>query len=140
MSSESDSLYDNFEDILRKISNEIAEKIEDFVKDKNYGSEVEELSVISIIVKFDEQMEKEGWFKERVLFKKKKKETDIRLRIDYDKFVKGDENTKKLLLIDNVINSIRQLSKKAKTSFNAKQLEDDILNLFNLTITDLEKL
>ena len=85
-------------------------------------------------------MEKEGWYKEKVQFKKKKKDADIRLRIDYDKFAKGDENTKKLLIIDNVIKSIRELSKKAKNDFNAKQLEDDILSLFDLKVEDLEKL
>lgn len=85
-------------------------------------------------------MEKEGWFKERILFKKAKNQGDIRLRVNYDKFVKGDDNTKKLLLIDNVIKSIRELSKKIKSGFNAKQLEYDILKLFNLTIVDLEKL
>lgn len=140
MSSESDGRYDNFEESLRITSNEVELQIKNFVKDKSYGNEIQDLSIIPIIIKFDENMEKEGWFKERILFKKAKNQGDIRLRVNYDKFVKGDDNTKKLLLIDNVIKSIRELSKKIKSGFNAKQLEYDILKLFNLTIVDLEKL
>ena len=140
MSSESDSRYENFEESLRIISNKIELQIKNFIKDKFYGNEIKDLSIIPIIIKFDENMEKEGWFKEKITFKKAKNQGDIRLRVNYDKFVNGDENIKKLLLIDNVIKSIRELSKKAKNDFNAKQLENDILKLFNITLNDLEKL
>ena len=76
-------------------------------------------------------MEEEGWFKERVLYRKNSGETDVRLKIDYDAFVKGNGDIKKLLLVANVIYSIRRLSEKIKTGFESKKLEDDILNLFN---------
>lgn len=138
MSSESDSRYNNFQDDLRIIRNEIENKIKNFVENKEYGTELEDIGMIAIIIKFNEEMENEGWFKERVLFKKSKKDADIRLRVDYDKFVKGDNEKKKLLLIDNVIKSIRAISKKAKKDFRAQELENDILNLFNLSVKDLE--
>ncbi len=140
MSAETDSRHDSFGDEFRRIRKEINDALKDFLRDKSYGNEIQDLSVIPIIIKFDEQMEKEGWFKEKITFKKVLNQGDVRLRIDYDKFVKGDDNTKKLLLIDNVIKSIRALSQKAKNDFDAKQLEDNILKLFNLTITDLENL
>jgi hypothetical protein len=140
MSSESDNRYVDFQDDLSRISNEIENKIKNYVVDKEYGTELEDIGVIPIIIKFNEEMEKEGWFKERVLFKKSKKDADIRLRIDFDKFVKGDTEKKKLLLIDNVIRSVRAISKKAKKDFRAHELEADILKLFNLTAKDLEAL
>ena len=140
MTYEIDSRYNNFGDILRKIGNDIEVKIKNFLKEKNYGTEIQDLSIIPIIIKFNEQMEKEGWFKEKITYKKSKNQADIRLKINYDKFVNGDEITKKLLLIHIIIKSIRELSKKAKNNFKANELEEDILKLFNLTISDLEKL
>ena len=56
------------------------------------------------------------------------------------KFVNGDEVLKKMLLIDNVIKSIRALSNKVKKDFNANEMENDILELFNLTNIDIENL
>jgi hypothetical protein len=138
MSSESDSRYDDFGEALCRIRNELEPTIKNCIKDKDYGSEVEDFAVICIIIKFDKQMEAEGWFKERKLFKKKAKEADMRLRINYDKFVKGDDNIKRLLLIDNVIRSIQELGKLAKKDFHAEELQNDILKAFNLTIQDLQ--
>ena len=140
MSGEIDGRYDSFQKETFLIINNLENKLKLYLKDKDYGIEVNKLNVITLIIKFDEEMEKEGWFKERILFKRKNRDSDIRLRVDYDKFVKGNEDTKKLLLIDNIVKSIRALSKKAKNDFNAKKLEEDVLNLFNVTVNDLEML
>jgi hypothetical protein len=139
MSSESDSRYDDFEESLRKIHNEIEKQVKNALEGNDYGNDIEQFGIIPIIIKFDEQMEKDGWFKDRVLFKRKKKEADLRLRINYDKFVKGNEETRKLLLIDNIIKSIEALSKKAK-DFKAEKLSNDILQLFNVKKEDLTAL
>jgi hypothetical protein len=138
MSSESDGRYDDFDDELTEVHNEIAPKLEPFLKDRDYGNEVVGLGVIAIIMKFDEEMEREGWFKERVYLKRRQADADVRLRIDYDRFVQGDKATKRLLLIDNIIQSIRALSRKAKTDFRAKELEQDILNLLDVRIEELD--
>jgi len=140
LSYEIDGRYENFDSELRKIGINIENKIKECLKKNDYGNEVMDLTVIAIIIKFNEQMDKDGWFKERVLFKKNKKEADIRLRIDYNKFVKGDNKVKKLLLIDNIIKSINALSAKAKIDFNAKKLEEDILKLFKVKLKDIENL
>jgi hypothetical protein len=136
MSSESDRRFDDFEEPLRRIRNEIEEKIKKYIENKDYGNEVSELSIIPIIVKFNKQMEEEGWFKERKLFKRKSKEADVRLRIDYDRFVNGNNNVKKMLLIGNIIKSIEALSSKAR-DFKAQELVNDILKLFGLNREDL---
>ena len=57
MSSESDSRYDNFEDALHIVSNDVETKIKNYLQDKSYGSEIEDISIIPIIIKFDKQME-----------------------------------------------------------------------------------
>ena len=139
MSSESDSRFDNFEEILREIRGDISRQLKDFLKDKNYGNGLSDISIMPIIIKIDENMEKEGLFKNRILYKQKSKEADIRLRINYDKFINGDKQVKRLLIIENIINSIREISKKVKEEFNAKKMEEDILNLFKLSIDDLDQ-
>ena len=139
MSSESDSRFDDFEESLRKVHNEIERQIKNALEGNDYGSGVETFGIIPIIIKFDEQMEKDGWFRERVLFQRKQKSADLRLRINYDKFVKGNDETKKLLLIDNIVKSIEAFSKRAK-NFKAEKLINDILQLFNIKKEDLSAL
>jgi hypothetical protein len=138
MSSESDGRYDDFADALRETRNEIARDVKEFLKDRDYGSEVVDLGVIPIIMKFDDEMERQGWFKERVYLKRREADADVRLRIDYDRFVKGDKATKRLLLIDNIIQSIRALSSKANKDFRAGELEQDILALLDVRIEELD--
>ena len=136
MSSEFDGRFDDFEEPFRIVQNDIEEKIKANLENNDYGKDVEDFGIIPIIMKFGDEMDGEVWYKERLLFKKKKKEADIRLRIDYDTFVKGDNQTKKLLLIDNIIKSIEALSKKTK-DFKAEELISDILSLFDLKREDL---
>ena len=136
MSSEFDGRFDDFEEPFRIVQNDIEEKIKANLENNDYEKDVEDFGIIPIIMKFGDEMDGEVWYKERLLFKKKKKEADIRLRIDYDTFVKGDNQTKKLLLIDNIIKSIEALSKKTK-DFKAEELISDILSLFDLKREDL---
>lgn len=135
MSSESDGRYDDFEEPLRIISNEIEDTIKPFIEERSYGEDVTDISIISVIIKPD--LAKEGWFKERVLFKRKAKDADLRLRIDYDKFVKGNDEIKRLLLIDNIMKSIERLSVKTK-DFDSKKLQEDILSILNVTWEELK--
>lgn len=102
------------------------------LEDNNYGDSVEELSIIPIVVDLSPELEEAGFFKERVKFSRKNKETDIRLRIDYDTFCKADKETQKKLIIKNMIDSIRMLQLKVKKGFDGTALEADILKLFNL--------
>lgn len=73
-----------------------------------------------------------GFFKERKLFKRKSKEADFRLRIDYETFLSADYATRKILIIRNIFQSIRILGEKAKSDFNAIKLEKDILQIFDI--------
>jgi hypothetical protein len=137
MSFESDARYDDFEDALVRIYEDVGRRVRDYMKDRSYGSEIEFIGVIPIIIKFDDQMEKEGWFRERVYLNKRNKSADIRLRIDYDRFVHANDSMKRLLVIDNAVKSIRAIAKEAKKDFRARELEEDILRLFGLTLEDL---
>jgi len=136
MSGEIDSgAYDSFS----QISNEIEARIKN-LESNEYGTEIDSLGIIPIIVNLTPDLENAGFFKERMLFSHKKKEADYRLRIDYNRFINSDNRMKKLLIIKNIIDSIRLLGKKAKKDFNAKKLEDDILMLFEVRKETIDNL
>ncbi|WP_106769027.1 Imm44 family immunity protein [Paenibacillus faecalis] len=119
------------------IKSEVDEKMK-LLEDRSYGDKVELLSLIPIIV--DKDLLAEGFFKERVMYKKKDKETDIRLQIDHQMFKNADKELQRLLVINNIVNSVRALGLKLKSGFDATSLERDILDLFNVTKDDLDQL
>jgi hypothetical protein len=116
-------------DEYRELRKEIEKKLKQ-LQANSYGEEVGNIAIIPIIVNLKPDLENAGFFKEKKQFSKKSKEADFRLRINYDKFVNSNLNTKRLLIIKNVIESIRFLGTKAKVDFDANRLEVDILNLF----------
>ncbi|HHL0973840.1 immunity 44 family protein [Bacillus thuringiensis] len=120
-------IAEEFINIISEISSEL-EKL----NNNNYGSEVEKISIIPIVVKITPEYEAAGFFKERKLFKKKSKVADFRLRIDYETFLLADDSGRKILIIKNIIQSIRILGKRAKSDFNAIKLEQDILQVFDM--------
>lgn len=112
-----------------EIQNMIEKKIKELIAGKNYGDAVKEIGIIPTIMspKFA------GFLaKERKLFSWKTKTADIRLKIDYKKFKKADEEGKQKLIIKNIIDSIRILKTKVKKGFDGDKLEADILKLFNI--------
>lgn len=106
----------------------------------DYGSSVVHIGIIPIVVNISHELEKAGFFKERILYKAKIKEADIRLRIDHDKFFDADYEGKRLLIIKNIIESVRALKGKVKKDFSGEMLENDILNLFGLTTEKLNSI
>ncbi|MGE6619605.1 Imm44 family immunity protein [Bacillus mycoides] len=127
-------------DIAEEFINIISEISSDLEKlnSNNYGSEVEEIAIIPIVVNITPEYEDAGFHKERKLFKRKSKEADFRLRIDYETFLLADDSGRKILIIKNIIQSIRILGKRAKSDFNALKLEEDILQVFDIKESFLE--
>ena len=101
------------------------------LKQKNYGEAVEKIDIIPIVVLITPEYE--HFYKERKLFSKKNKDADIRLRIDYEKFLNGDIETRRILILKNIIDSIRIVGMKAKKDFDAITLEKDVLEIFDLS-------
>jgi hypothetical protein len=85
-------------------------------------------------------MLKNGFFAERKLIKRKSREADIRLQIDYDRFLSADKEMRRKLIIKNIIDSIRVVGQKAKKDFNGERLEKDILGIFGLKSEQLDNL
>lgn len=123
--------HDLIEQKFQLASSYIEEKLTPILAERNYGTEVLELNIIPIIVKQPPEMEEAGWFRERKLFKRKSHSTDFRLRISYDQFCNGTDDFRVQLLIDNIVESVRILSSRAKRDFAGKQLELDIVACFD---------
>ena len=106
----------------------------------NYGLEFELISIIPTIME-DEFLD-EDW-KERRLVRPKSKDADIRLIMDYDKFVKADENGRLLLYVKMLVDAIKIVDAKKKGDFNGEKLIEDLLAATNIKwdeIKDLDEL
>ncbi len=108
----------------------VTNKLTPILESNDYGNAVKELSIIPIIVKQPKEMDDDGWFRERKLFKRKRSSADFRLRIDYDQFCNGDDKARIDLIVKNIINSVKILSSRATKDFDGERLEADILNAF----------
>ena len=71
-----------------------------------YGTAIKDIGIITMILPDDMP------WKERVLIRPKRKEADIRLKIDYKKFVHSNRKKQYLLYCKNVIDSILIIGEK----------------------------
>ena len=103
-----------------------------FVTDKNvgleeinnYGKEFKSIAIIPSCVD-DDFWRTLGW-KERTQIWRKKGEADIRLRMDYERFISEDYTNKKIMFVEIIIKSIKIIQLKSKGDFNGEKLIKDI--------------
>ncbi len=130
---------------LAKILNETKQTL-NFVTDKsknleeqnNYGTEFECISIIPSCMD-DHFWNALGW-KERKQIWRKKREADIRLRMDYERFVNETNENKRLLFIDIIIKSIEVVRDRSKGDFKANDLIKDILSALNVSREEIKQL
>lgn len=91
---------------------------------KDYGEQLNSIGIISIIMR-DEYFE-DGGHKERKYYSKTRKEADIRLRINYNDFLRANEADRKKLYIAHILDSIYIAGKKAGKDFAVTQLLTDV--------------
>ena len=117
---------------FQEASSVVQLRLEEFLRERSYGSEVNELNIIPIIVDLPEEMDKQGWHKERKLFKRATHSSDFRLRINYQDFLNGSDKQRICLLIENIITAIDILSTRAKKDFDHANLKKDIFSRFDM--------
>ena len=128
---------------LANILKETNEKLS-FLNDKsledidNYGKEFRFITIIPSCMD-DDFWDGLGW-KERKQIWRKKGEADIRLRMDYDRFMSETLENKYLLFYDIIIKSIQVVQERSKADFNGEQLIKDVLSALNISEQDLEQL
>ena len=111
----------------------------------NYGDEFVSIAIIPIIMPEKDH----EFYPERKLIKRKSKEADIRLFVDYNKFTQGSfsfddkekaqkyDHIRRLLLIKNIIDSIMVVESRKKGNFQGVKLIKDIMQALNVTYDDL---
>lgn len=104
----------------------------------NYGTEFRLIAIIPTCVD-DGFWNALGW-KERKQIWRKKKEADIRLRMDYDRFVQETPENQRLMFIDIIVRSIQVVQEKSKGDFRGNELIADILKALNTTQDQLDQL
>lgn len=108
------------------------------IKSYDYGDSIKSIAIIPIIIKVVPELEEAGFFQERRLIRKKAKEADYRLRINYDKFIKSDYFGKRNLIISNILQCIREINMRITVGFDDKKLEEDILNILCVKKEELD--
>lgn len=151
ISSETDmmnGLTDNDSNEFRISRNDIQKKIQSELLDKNdYGNALtlegsDDTGGLGIIMtlyskKFldDIVLQTGSELKERVMYKAKAKDSDVRLRINYEKYLVSNKEERENLILKNIIDSIIALDKKIKKHkdvvFHGEKLVEDICKLFN---------
>jgi len=130
---------------LAKILKEITDKLS-FLTDKtigleninNYGTEFKEISIIPSCM--DDELWNTLCWKERKQIWRKRKEADIRLRMDYNRFINETTENKRLLFIDIIIKSIQVVQEKSNGDFRGEDLIKDILSALNLSEDEIKQL
>ena len=116
-------------DVFSKFQNQIKKKLQELLAQNYDSNAIEKIAIIPTIMspKFA------GFLtKERKLFSWKRKTADIRLKIDYQKFIEADDEEKKQLILQNILEAIRIVKAKVKKGFDGDRLEADIKKLFSI--------
>ena len=104
------------------------------LNEKDYGENLKSIGIISIIMRYE--IFENGW-KERRYFSRENKDADIRLRIDYKKFVRAKEKERKKIYMDHILEAIRIAGTKAGKEFDTERLLSDVKNVVNYPLLDL---
>lgn len=99
------------------------------VKEKGYSELINIIGIVPIVAPIEEV--NKGLWKEI-----KKCEVDygiatVSLRIDYDEYLQADLGKKKALIINNLLKSVKAVSKKGKIDFN--RFQEDIISFCEMT-------
>ena len=100
--------------------------------DRRYGSAITKISIIPIIMA-PEFLQGRS---ERRLWQRKKRAADYRTIIDFERFRIGDETERQRLLIENTLDAVRDLQRKAGDDFHGEALVLDILAEFGWSLPE----
>jgi hypothetical protein len=126
-------------EILREV-NESIKSINDnsLVSESKYGNEFVSIGIIPSCME-EKMWTALGW-KEKKLIKRTKREADIRIRMDYDRFIRESPSNKRLIFIKTIVESLKIVQEKSKFDFKGEELINDILFLLNVSLDELNNL
>ena len=123
-------------EILREVSESIKSINDDSLNSESkYGKEFCSISIIPSCM--DEiYWTSLGW-KERKIINRKKREAEIRIKMDYNRFIRATKSDKRLIFIKTIVESLNIVQEKSKSDFNGEELINDILRLLNVSKNEL---
>lgn len=116
-------------DTTIRLQKNIEKKINDNIENKNYGQDITFWGFMSIVLPND--LLPAEFFQEIKRYRKNKKETEFRLKIDYDQLVKADEKGIYRLICESILRSIEIARAEFKVSkFDLDAFESDLKKCF----------
>ena len=94
------------------------------LSEKSYGEDLTSIGIISILLR--DKYLGDDWHRERKYYSKKNKEADIRLKMDYQKFLRASPEDARKMYIEHILDSISIAGKKAGKGFNLEHLLSDV--------------
>lgn len=94
-----------------------------FVREKEYSDIIKIIGIVPIIA--PKSVIEKGLCKTLKKCERKYGFASVCLQIDYEKYVKADISTKKRLMIDNILASVKSVSKRGKINYSL--FEEDVL-------------
>ena len=114
-------IYGAADHLLVDLRREFSKKLS-LLDNKNYGDELVEIAIISMILPDYYYNE----VKERKLFKRKTSEADIRLKIDYEQFIRAKPDKRRQIYYDHIIQSLETLRNKVSANYQFDTLMKDV--------------
>lgn len=97
------------------------------LRDVDYGKDLTSIGIITILMR--DSFFEDGGYPERRYYNSRKKEADIRLRMDYHSFNKATSEQRKAIYIQHIIRCIETAGEKVSGDFDADRLIRDVKNL-----------
>lgn len=111
--------------------------IEDF-EHKSYGDIIKVIDIVPVVAPA-EKLE-HGLWEEEIMFSKSIGRISVFKHIEYDKYMNGTIEERKILTIKCILEAIWMINKKPGTKFNAKQFEKDLLEFVGYRKEQIETL
>lgn len=94
-----------------------------YFKDKTYSDVIKIIGIIPIIA--PKELIENGTYKEVKNCSVAYGFADVNLFVDYQKYVEATIEEKKVIIVENVVNSVKAIKSKGKINF--KQFKDDMI-------------
>lgn len=113
-------------DAYRPVQARVEARLNARCGDRQYGDAITEIAIVPMILGPQFLRGRP----ERRLWQRKQRAADYRTIIDFEKFRLGDERARERLLVDNTLDAVRDLQRKAGRHFDGDALVSDIMTEF----------
>lgn len=104
--------------------------IRNFMKDKKYSDIIDIVAITPVIA--PEDLDVDSKWRNSINYQIKYRVIDIRKSIDFDEYVNSDIDNKCRLIIKNILESVKAISRKGKLDYN--KFEKDLLGFLDIEI------